>query len=58
MDDSRVKLPKLQGILNIEAWTSALTSALITHNADEVVFELNLKSIIKEFKEPTEQKLI
>ena len=57
MDDSRVKLPKLQGILNIESWTSALTGALMIHNADEVVFELNLKSTVRKPAEPTEQEL-
>ena len=57
MDDSRAKLPKLQGIPNIEPWTSALTGALMTHNADEVVFEPNLKPTVRKPAEPTEQEL-
>ena len=57
MDDSRAKLPKLQGIPNIEAWISALTGALMTHNINEVVFEPNLKSTVKKPAESTKQKL-
>ena len=33
------KLPKLQGTLNYDKWASAVASALMTRNADEVVFE-------------------
>ena len=57
MDDSRAKLPKLQGIPNIEPWTSALTGALMTHNANEVVFKPNLKSTVRKPAEPTEWEL-
>ena len=57
MDDSRAKLPKLQGILNIEPWISALTGALMTHNINEVVFELNLKSTVRKPAELIEWEL-
>ena len=42
-----VKLPKLQGITNIEQWSDIITSAFMTYNVDMIIFEPELKSIMK-----------
>ena len=51
-----VKLPKLQGITNIEQWSDIITSAFMTYDIDMVIFEPKTKPTMKNPEAPTKEE--